>query len=241
VTRFCYLFFVSIFLIAAAPSPLPPLSVPAVYRGQLPCADCSGIIVTLRLNANGTYSERNVYIGRSSSFVEHGTWKFNTATGVLTLQPWGGSAESWRGGNDALRMLGPGGSPAPASDLTRVTSAPANPPLEGTTWSLATLEGAHVTTAAGHSAPSMMFSKGDSRVTGTGGCNNFTGEFTTTTSGGLTLSKVASTRMFCIGDMETEDRFFSIFEKIHTYRIGGGTLYLVEEGGATLATLIPNP
>jgi copper homeostasis protein (lipoprotein) len=233
---FCYLFFASILLTTAATASAlaaPPLKVPAVYRGQLPCADCPGIVMTLRLNANGTFSGRYVYIDRSSSFVEHGTWKYDAASGMLTLQPWGGSAESWRGGNDEFRMQN--------SDLKRVTSAQENPSLEGTTWSLVTLEGTHVTVAADHSAPTMTFNKEDSRVSGTGGCNNFNGGFTTTASGGLTLTGVASTRMFCIGDMETEDRFFMMFDKIHGYRISDGTLYLVAKGGETLATLIPNP
>jgi heat shock protein HslJ len=219
---FCYLVFASMLLIAATPSP-SPLNVPGVYRVQLPCADCSGIILTLRLNANGTYSGRYVYVGRSTSYVEHGTWKFSTASRMLTLQPWGGSAASLRAGS-----------------LAQVTPSPKNPPLE-TTWSLATLEGTPVTVAAGHAAPSMTFSKEDSRVFGTGSCNNFAGTFTATASGALTLSQVASTRMFCINDMETEDRFFAMFEKVRGYRISGGTLYLTGEGGVTLATLIPNP
>lgn len=220
---FCYLLFASMLLIAATPSP-SPISAPAVYRVQLPCADCSGIILTLRLNANGTYSGRYVYVGRSTSYVEHGTWKFSTANQMLMLQPWGGSATSLR-----------------ARSLARVTPSPTHPSLEDTTWSLATLEGAKVTVAAGHEAPSMTFSKADSRVFGSGGCNNFTGAFKATGSGGLTLSQVASTRMFCISDMETEDRFFAIFDKVRGYRIDGGTLYLTAEGGKTLATLIPNP
>lgn len=220
--RLCYLLFASILLIAATPSPAPPAA-PGVYRVQLPCADCSGIILTLRLNANGTYSGRYVYVGRSSSFVEHGTWKLDAASRMLTLQPWGGSAASLR-----------------ESSLARVTPSPQNPALE-TTWSLATLEGAKVTVAAGHEAPTMTFSKEGSRVFGTGGCNNFTGSFASTASGGLTLSQVASTRMFCINDMETEDRFFAIFDKVRGYRISDGTLSLTGEGGSTLATLIPNP
>jgi heat shock protein HslJ len=220
--RFSYLVLASVLLFAAIPSPSPPTA-PGVYRVQLPCADCSHIIMTLRLNANGTYSGRYVYVGRSASFVEHGTWKLNSASGMLTLQPWGGNAESLRAGS-----------------LTRVTPSSENPTLE-TSWSLVTLEGTHVTVAAGHEAPSMTFSKEDSRVFGTGGCNNFTGAFQATSSGELTLSQVASTRMFCIHDMETEDRFFAIFDKVRGYRISGGTLYLTGEGGATLATLTPNP
>jgi copper homeostasis protein (lipoprotein) len=218
----CCLVFASM-LVAATPSPAPPTT-PGVYRVQLPCADCSGIILTLRLNANGTYSGRYVYVGRSSSYVEHGTWKLDPTTQMLALQPYGGSASSLR-----------------ESSLARVTPSPTQPTLEATSWSLATLEGKQVTVAAGHEAPSMTFSKEDSRVYGTGGCNNFTGSFATTGSGGLTLSQVASTRMFCIHDMETEDRYFAIFDKVRGYRISGGALYLTAEGGATLATLTPNP
>jgi heat shock protein HslJ len=220
--RFCYLVFASMLLIGATPSPSPPAA-PGVYRVQLPCADCPRIIMTLRLSANGTYSGRYVYVGRSASYVEHGTWTVNPANGMLTLRPYGGNAES-------LRM----------SSLTRVPASSESPTLE-TTWSLATLEGKRVTVAAGHEAPTMTFSKENSRVFGTGGCNNFTGSFKATASGGLTLSQVASTRMFCINDMETEDRFFAIFDKVRGYRISDGTLYLMAEGGATLATLTPNP
>ena len=243
---FCYLLLSALLTAAATSSALAraALIVPAVFRGQLPCADCSGITVTLRLNADRTYSERNVYIGRSTSYVERGTWTYDTASGILTLKPSSGSAQLWRGGNDGFRMLDASGNliaPVSSDILTRVTSAPPNPALEGTVWTLVTLEGANVTVPAGRSAPTMTLSAQDSRVTGSGGCNRFTGEFTTTASGVLTFGGIGSTRMFCADDMNTENRFFNVLEKVRGYRITSATLHLVAADGATLATLTAGP
>lgn len=46
------------------------------FSGTLPCADCSGILTTLTLNADGTYMLESTYQGKGDGqpFVEQGKW-----------------------------------------------------------------------------------------------------------------------------------------------------------------------
>ncbi len=52
----------------------------SVYQGVIPCADCEGIRVTLKLNiVKNTFEEALDYLGRNNSFVTKGN--FNTERG----------------------------------------------------------------------------------------------------------------------------------------------------------------
>ncbi len=72
---------------SAAVSPTPPKPVPivekisGVYKGQLPCADCSGIEETLTLTASdsaqtyGSYTLEDLYQGKQvAPFITTGEW-----------------------------------------------------------------------------------------------------------------------------------------------------------------------
>lgn len=51
-----------------------------VYKGITPCADCPGIEETITLYNNKTYSDKNVYLEKSTSYTDKGTW--NTIQGT---------------------------------------------------------------------------------------------------------------------------------------------------------------
>lgn len=56
------------------------------YKGTLPCADCSGIEVTITLNADETYNMKSKYLGKDETvFEELGdyTWKEDGNTLIL--------------------------------------------------------------------------------------------------------------------------------------------------------------
>jgi len=55
------------------------------YAGILPCASCSGIETTLTLNADGTYSIKELYQGEGKPFVTKGTYTLDKAGTKVTL------------------------------------------------------------------------------------------------------------------------------------------------------------
>lgn len=60
-----------------------------VYKGQYPCADCSGIDVELTLEYNGGYDLKQTYLdvkGKDETFNESGRFTWNKAGQVVTLE-----------------------------------------------------------------------------------------------------------------------------------------------------------
>jgi copper homeostasis protein (lipoprotein) len=72
-------------------------------------------------------------------------------------------------------------------------------------------------------------------VTGSGGCNRFTGSYESGT-GTLKFGALASTRMACPA-METEATFLKALERTRRFRLAGRKLELVDEHGVVLTRL----
>src|SRR5690606_23376286 len=49
------------------------------FSGTIPCADCPGIDLTITLKGDGSYTSRNVYQERDTSFDSSGTWTVEEA------------------------------------------------------------------------------------------------------------------------------------------------------------------
>ena len=61
-------------------------SVPGVYEGVLPCADCSGIRTELYVRAKGSYTRVSHYEGKDGSFEEAGVWRVEFAPDAQTIE-----------------------------------------------------------------------------------------------------------------------------------------------------------
>lgn len=60
-----------------------------VYKGQLPCADCSGINVELTLEYDGSYDYKQTYLdvkGKDETSDQQGRFTWNKAGQVITLE-----------------------------------------------------------------------------------------------------------------------------------------------------------
>ena len=73
------------------------------------------------------------------------------------------------------------------------------------------------------------------RVTGSGGCNRFTGTYEAG-NGRLRFGRLARTMMACI-EMDTENAFLRALERTRRYRVLGRTLDLIDDRGQVLARL----
>jgi putative lipoprotein len=106
-------------------------------------------------------------------------------------------------------------------------SAPSAPPfpLGGSAWRVDEIDGRRV---QGSNAPTLAFD-GAQRVSGSSGCNRYTGALTAA-GAGLRVGEVAMTRMACPpAVMEMESRFVTALAAVRGYRLAGDALELVDE------------
>lgn len=71
----------------------------------------------------------------------------------------------------------------------------------------------------------------DGKVTGSGGCNRFFGDFTNTTPGQVKFGALGSTKMYCQDRMEIENGLFNALDKVSRYRVDGTRLMLESDDG----------
>jgi putative lipoprotein len=79
----------------------------------------------------------------------------------------------------------------------------------------------------------------DGTVSGSGGCNRYSGgaEIDGST---IIIGPVAATKMACLGmPMEQETRFFAALDKARSWRLSEGNLLLLDDRGDVLVRLAP--
>jgi heat shock protein HslJ len=103
--------------------------------------------------------------------------------------------------------------------------------LEGTSWTLVSLNGADPVPGA---SVTIEFAEGG--VSGSGGCNRYRGEYTAD-EGELSFGPLASTRMACAEPvMAQETAFLQSLEAVTGYTIDGDALELVSGDGTLTFT-----
>ena len=100
-------------------------------------------------------------------------------------------------------------------------------------WKLTELNGQPV--KPGPNDTYITLKRDDNRVIGSGGCNRLTGTYTLEDGNRVRFSQIASTKMACMGGMETEQQFFNVLETADTYVVVGDRLVLNKARMAPLA------
>ena len=103
-------------------------------------------------------------------------------------------------------------------------------PLIGTHWVLTQLAGKQIDNGAndGNNIFRCTFSA-DGTLAGTGACNNFSAQYTTTGKGAITIGTIAATRMYC-PNLELEQKLFRELDDATHYEIDGKTLLILSNG-----------
>ncbi|HJS48688.1 MAG TPA: META domain-containing protein [Gaiellaceae bacterium] len=102
------------------------------------------------------------------------------------------------------------------------------PPLVGTHWALAELEGVALEIGEHESAPYLVLDRESSRLSGSGGCNRLAGSYELGDDG-LRFGPIASTRMACSeAVMEREAAFLAALAAATGHRLDGSSLELLE-------------
>lgn len=79
----------------------------------------------------------------------------------------------------------------------------------------------------------------DGTISGSAGCNTYSGSYTETGDGGLTISPLATTRKACEDALMTlESQFLAAMGAVTTYSIAADQLTLRDDGGAMQATFV---
>jgi putative lipoprotein len=106
--------------------------------------------------------------------------------------------------------------------------------LGETYWKLTRLGETPVQAAANQREASLVVHPGKGQVSGSGGCNRFSGSCNVDGSA-LTFGNLASTRMACAEGMDQESAFLAALGKVRSWRVSGDRLELLDAGGVSLA------
>ncbi|MEB0059780.1 META domain-containing protein [Variovorax sp. LG9.2] len=113
-------------------------------------------------------------------------------------------------------------------------------PIEGPSWLLVQLGDQPVGAGGDPRRDAQIeFDRSSGRVSGSGGCNRFSGGFTRTGSH-LKISQLVATKMACLDGARTanEMQFLQVLQTTTSYRlVGPGRMLLIDASGQTLATL----
>jgi len=84
--------------------------------------------------------------------------------------------------------------------------------------------------------PLIVFHKDTGKMTGNGGCNNFSGSYKLKEGNTIELSEGAATMMAC-PNLAIEGEFFKVFKQVKSYRIENNSLMLDNEKKEVVAKL----
>jgi putative lipoprotein len=120
--------------------------------------------------------------------------------------------------------------------LRRVAAAGqrSDEPLENTYWKLVELGGAPVTVAERQREPHFILHPADKRVSGSGGCNRFTGGYELQ-GYRLSFKQMAGTMMACPTGMDRERAFLDALQRVARTRIKQQQLDLLDASGGVAA------
>jgi len=212
---------------------------PGTYIGTLPCADCEGILTTLKLNADLTYERSSSYSGKTTeTFTDKGKFQWNDLGNIITLNNADQPSKFLVGENRVIQLDMQGqpvtGVLADHYVLEKQVSGLTDAVLTGKRWKLIEINGAPVKDAGQEEPIFIEFHKEENKVNGFAGCNHYFGNYELKEGNRITFSKIASTMMAC-PDLDREQELFKIFETADNYTIYGNELNLNKARMAPLA------
>ena len=100
-------------------------------------------------------------------------------------------------------------------------------------WALNTLMGTSYQEYEGE-RPTFKYSKADSRVGGTTGCNNYFGDVKSVSNSTIEFGQLASTKKACAGN-HAEQEFLNMMNEVSSYKIANMELSFYNEQGDKIA------
>lgn len=183
------------------------------YEGLLPCADCAGVLTTLRIDTTGTYALVTRRLGAGeASLAQEGTFTWAPDGGSITLAS-AAEPAAFRVGEGRLLALNADGSRSAADAgavLDRVPVAGIAPgqTLSQHTWSLlaaTAADGSRIDALFPGESGSHSLSFAEGRLHARGGCNGMRAAYELTPEGRFLASGAAATMMACEAPLMAAD------------------------------------
>jgi copper homeostasis protein (lipoprotein) len=213
-----------------------------VYSGITPCADCEGILTRLTLGDNNTYTLQRRYLGKSEEVLAaSGSFEWNKEGNRVTLKNVadGTAPVFYQVGENRLTQLDLDGNAITGQLAGMYVLSKESAGSLNKYWRLVEVNGAPVAAdPRRRKEPHMILHTQDNRVTGSGGCNSFTGTYTLQPNDRIRFSPLAATKMFCAGIAETEDMMFKAVQNADSYYLRGDSLQLIRARMAPLAKFV---
>ena len=109
-----------------------------------------------------------------------------------------------------------------------------NSAVENTYWKLIGLGDAPVAASSRQQEPHLILDPASRRVSGSGGCNRFTGSYELH-GDQLTFGKMASTMMACPEGLDAESMFLAALGRVNQWKFAGEELELSDDAGNLVA------
>ncbi len=200
-----------------------------VYEASLPCNGCISIEYQLELESDSTFIEHISYLGNPDGNYEvHGKWGIESDS-LITLYPGRLAYKIKANANGSLTITDAienhlESQPAILERLGTVQKTDAAVLLNDI-W---VLEAIHQTEVAeadyDHERPRLEFQKAEGKVTGTTGCNQLMGTYTTQ-GNNIAFGPMALTKRACPGNLE--DQFIQALHEVSGFTIANLKLYLL--------------
>lgn len=125
-----------------------------------------------------------------------------------------------------------------ADGAALLTYTPGLSSLAGTSWQATGINNGKEAVVSQEGTEKVTAEFGsDGTLSGSGGCNSYSGTFTTSGTDQIAIGTLAATEMACPEPaMEIEQQYFAALGNVATYQLEGTTLTLRDADGATQAT-----
>lgn len=233
------------------------------YKGITPCADCEGIQTTLFLTDESKYVIQTKYLGKKDLKIneQKGTYSWNESGNTVILAGIENGPSMYFVGENYVTQLDMEGNkiigdladkyilqkqtvskdlpppPAPSQTITNEykSSKEMVYTIKDTKWKLVELNGKAIENKNKSSKMPFLQLNTDDRYAAYAGCNNMMGGYELKENVlRIKFTKGASTMMAC-PDMETEQEFAEMLEKVDNYSINGNQMTLNKARMAPLA------
>lgn len=216
-------------------------SLPATFEGKLPCADCPGVMWTLKLSPDQGYRLNMEYLDRQgkeeNKSEKTGQWKLDKGQRQLTITQQGQPDERFDILDvNTLRKLDMDGRPI-LSELNYVLKrhgSATGAKLTDTYWKLTHLNDEPIAADAEKKEEQfIVLAQENQRLTGFAGCNRIIGGYQVEDQ--RIAFSMAVSRRACFKGEDAEAKFLAALSQAARWKVEGQNLELLDQDGKTVA------
>lgn len=201
------------------------------YSGVIPCADCAGIELTIKLTSKGTYVVQGEYIGKADSyFTKSGSFSWSETGNEITLVGIENEPNRYLVHENKLVQLDLDGKLitgefAKNYILNKQELNTSDTSILDFKWKLVELQGEEIEYSNPELEIYFSFDVENNKISGYSGCNRFMGTYLISGFDRIKFEQLLSTKKAC-PEMPLENEFMFMLNQVDNYSILGGTLSL---------------